>query len=246
MSNFPSKLKKNWSMLSKRQKRNKWIALNWKIKQEVLLGRHGLYWTHEYEPETKDLHRLSNQWSDIYFPDPDGYTIWNMTLITLRQALWDKAKEIAEERIEAKMTQEEQEVECQSFASLFSFEKIPGSKLYRFRGDLENPKHASLMGKTKSEAVEEETQLILENEKLRIEESWALDTNYRFGIGVHAIVATSQLTPVSIAAFLGRFIQNKPWKDPVPEDWYPKSSEKKEHDLENQSVFILQSRSLKI
>lgn len=242
-----------WGNIKPRIQRKKWISLKWKITQNARSGGSALYDTDHVEYDNPEP--LSCQWEDVMVPDPDKKTIWNMTLLTVRLACWEKAEEEAQKIITDRLTQAEKKAELNRTLNFRDhLVKIPGTKFSEFKS---RPPltHDSLGGKTRSEAVELEFQRIMREDRPIVSEGWEIDPHYAYGIGVHAVVACDILDRVQISAFIGRFMLQQHNKShinkvklptPILEQWLPTKSSKETYDEEGKSSFLLNSHQISI
>lgn len=194
---------------SRRERRNAWVKLRWKITQAARRGGpHGYLDRHVEEPD-KPLEYL--QWADVHVLGSDGRTVWNMALITVRRHAWDRVAEAARNDVSARMTPEEHALEAEALDLDAMFERIPRAEspgkgvYYRLR---ERPLvvHASLNGRSVTQAQHERERELMSEGLAPVHEHWTLHHDYAFGVGVHAVVAADGLTRGTMEAFVERFM----------------------------------------
>lgn len=214
-----------WSQRSRRQQRNAWVALRWRIRQDVLMtGASAIYQGRHIENDMDNP--WAWQWTDILVPDPDGHTIWNMALITVRNAGWKQVENQAYQTIQARLTEDEAAEEAKWLDMERWFRPLPrkpGQAQYYEWVNQEAPAHASLGGLTTNQAEAVEVDRIFRETPPSLGETWTLHSDYCYGIGVHAQVATHSLDRKAIEAFVARFLAAKGQPPvappPAPVEW---------------------------
>jgi hypothetical protein len=209
-----------WPKRSRRQQRQAWVALRWRIRQDVLMtGASAVYQGRHVEDDMDNP--WAWQWTDIIVPDPDGHTIWNMALVTVRRAGWDQVDSQAYRTVQARLTEADRATEAASLDFDQLFQPLPREtgqpQCYEFVSR-EDPQHASLGGLTVHQAQDAEVTRVFQEAPLALGETWTLHRDYGYGIGVHARVAAHGLDRASIEAFVARFlaVHGQPPVNPEP------------------------------
>jgi hypothetical protein len=178
------------------------------------------------EPGRPDLY---NQWFDFYFPGTNRFTLWNAALVTARKAFWDAASDMAFARAHGALTPQEMEYEAK-----LEFEPAQRSRTGKILGyklvDREPVRYAQFGGLTFSEQVEKLEAEIVRDEPPVIHESFALDRDYVYGIGLHIVLDAATIDRTAIEYAIDRFLAvgETDWRaaEPVPRERLPLVTER--------------------
>jgi hypothetical protein len=205
----------------KHRQREAWTRLRNDIRQGVKEGRSPLFESRHVEED--DPHPLALQWADIFLLGQDRRTIWNVTLSTGRRLVWDEVKDKAREAARAKLSADDEAVEDADWMmGPGCFIKLPKegkSKVAMYQWNPgEPPRHPSLGGRTLREAQKDEERRIIVEDRPVVHEGWTLHRDYRYGIGVHAVVETEQFTRAALERWVGQFreFEGRAWRAEHP------------------------------
>ena len=173
------------------------------------------------EPGRPDLY---NQWFDFYFPGMDRFTIWNAEIVTARQAFWDASHHEAFSRAYAALGDADLDREAK-----LEFEPADVSrtgKVLTHRMVKREPvRYAQFDGRTLSEQIDLLETAIIRDEPPVIYESFKLDRNYAYGIGLRIVQDVEVIHQAAIEVAIDRFlaIGETDWvsSEPVPRDHLP-------------------------
>jgi hypothetical protein len=203
------------------------IRLKGKIRRDAAICG-GRFTSHLVldEPGRPDLY---NQWFDFEFPGTDRFTLWNAEIVTARRAFWDAAHDKAFERAYGALTPEEMAIE-----SRLEFEPADRSrtgKVLTYKMvDREPVRYAQFDGLTFSEQLEKLESEIIRDEPPVIHESFTLDREYVYGIGLHIVHDVETINQAAIESAIERFlaIGETEWRsaEPVPRERLPVVSER--------------------
>lgn len=163
---------------------------------------------------------LCNQWFDFYFLGLDGVTIWNTVLYTANNAYWDAVRDLAFEESYRLCPKNEEDTDLDTLF-IPVYDQVTGRKLhYIMREPTVKP---ALNNRTRFQFVEEcGSKLIREDtgDTAPVFESFAIDTSYRYGIGLMAVVDAPEINAETIEEMIEKFrsIGERNWKNPVPVD----------------------------
>ena len=151
----------------------------------------GLFYTHDY------LHG-KNGWIDCMFLGRKPPVFYNCVLDTTRNAYKEQVRELAYEQSYALAPRSEprlfDRVIKDSRSGLWTM-TIPEEKRLE-----------ALDGLSRRKWVERQIPSIANDGAIKVHEGWTLHHDYRFGIGLHAILDASYLTIDVVNAFVERFL----------------------------------------
>lgn len=163
---------------------------------------------------------LFNQWFDFYFLGLDGVTIWNTVLYTTSEAYWSAIKDLAFEESYRICPENEDDTDLDTLF-IPVYDEVTGKKLHYIMKEPEiKPELNNL---TRSQFVEEySSKLIREDtgDTAPVFESFRIDTSYRYGIGLFAVVDVPEINAETIETMIAKFrsIGERDWKSSTPVD----------------------------
>jgi hypothetical protein len=178
------------------------------------------------EPGRPDLY---NQWFDFYFPGQDRFTLWNATIVTARMAFWDAVNDLAYQRTTDMLTPEELAAEPTMEFEPAEFSKTGKVLTYKLV-ERDKPKYEKFGGLTFFEQWEKQESEVARAAPPTIYESFRLDRNYAYGIGLSIVLDVGVIDRAAIEQAIIRFreIGEIDWQAdyPVPREKLPFVSEK--------------------
>lgn len=151
----------------------------------------GLFSTHDY------LHG-NNGWIDCFFLGRKPPVFYNCVIDTTSNAYKEQVRELAYEQ---------------------SYTLAPDSELRLFDHAVKDPRSGlwsmtppeekcfdALDGLSRSDWVEQQIPNIANDGVIKVYEGWTLHHDYRFGIGLHAVLDVPFLTVEAVNAFIQRFL----------------------------------------
>ncbi|PTQ78679.1 hypothetical protein C8R21_14113 [Nitrosospira multiformis] len=196
-----------FSELPRSRRRDLYVRLRWKITRKA--SYYGGKFTSDALLDEAGRPGPYKQWIDCLFLGGDGLTIWNATIVTATQQFWDEARLLAEERASSLLIDEQEE---DGFIREGPF--LANGQKY-FRMVKRQPKaYACLGGLTRQEYEEQCERAIIENEPPVIHESFTIESGYRYGIGLYAIVQADEINREVIERTIERFreVGEKDWQ----------------------------------
>ncbi|WP_234421682.1 hypothetical protein [Parazoarcus communis] len=177
------------------------------------------------DPGRPDLYKQSFH---FYFPGTQRFTIWNANVVTARKAFWQKAHDIAYNRVAGMLNTEELEM---NFKLQFeAAERSKTGKILSYKlAERHEMRFEQFGGLTFDEQLQKLEAEIVRNEPPVVHESFLLDRSYAYGIGVDIVLDVDVIDQAAIEAAIDRFmaIGEKDWvaHEPVPRDRLPAVSE---------------------
>ncbi len=186
---------------SRRQRKGAFISVkNDILRHANILG--GLFSTHDY------LHG-KNGWIDCTFLGRKPPVFYNCVLDTTRNAYKEQVREMAYERSYALATDD-----GPSF--LEQAVRDPVSGMWTSTRP-EAKRLDALGGLSRRDWVKQQIPHIADSAVIKIHEGWTLHHDYRFGIGLHAVLDVPYLTIDVVNAFVERFLATEAdYADPNP------------------------------
>lgn len=186
--------------LPRHKRRNAVVRLGWQIARQAD-GQS--FWTHHLLEDPEDPQRVHG-WVDVCFLGADRFTLWNAEFITTALAAEDEIHERSFKAACAQLSPEEIENE---FAMEWETvpRKYPGAmraKRMVFRPARHYPQFD---GRTFRQECERLEAHYLATDPPRIAERFAVDRDYAYGIGLHAVVAETNLDRAAIERTIQRF-----------------------------------------
>lgn len=215
---LPRKKFTPFSKLSRHKKRDLYVRLRQKIKQTA--KDYGHNFTSHLVLNEPGRPSIFNQWFDFYFLGLDGVTIWNTVLYTANNAYWDAIRDLAFEESYRICPENEDDTDLDTLF-IPVYDKVTGKKLhYIMREPAVKP---ALNDRTRFQFVEDySSKLIHEDmgDTAPVFESFRIDTSYRYGIGLYAVVDAPEINAETIEAMIAKFrsIGEQSWKNPIPVD----------------------------
>lgn len=199
--------------LSRRKRANAVIRLKGQIRRDAS-EYGGRFTSHQVlnEPGRPDLY---SQWASVCFAGTDRCTLWNVDIITARQAFWDKVHNEAFLRAWGALSKDEQAQEGQ-----MEFEPAdtsPTGKVLSYRMiKQEKVCYPQFDGRTFHQQVDQLEAVIIRDEPPPIHESFTCDRGYAYGIGLHAVLDVDVINLSSIDMAIERFfaVGESDWTSP--------------------------------
>lgn len=213
-----------FAKLSKHKQRDAYIKMRGEIKRTQ--NQYGKNFTSRYlfEPERP---AICNQDFDFFFLGLDGHTIWDATLTSAKHEYWVKMEQMASDKADELKPKSDFNIR-----DIF----IP---VYDSSGRL---KHYTMETKKEEPSPEYgdrtryEFERYYEAELIRndtgntapVYEYFRVDTRYKCGIGLHAVLDLPEINAETIEGMIAKFraMGEKPWHSdvPVPHSNMPKDS----------------------
>jgi hypothetical protein len=153
------------------------------------------------EDEKRSLY--NSPWFDFYFPGSRKLTIWNANICTAWWSFWEDVEGLAYEKAYLLLSDEEWENE-----------KMPYEKIW--------PQFGNMTLRDYTRQAERE---IIANEPPAVYESFKINREFVFGIGLNIIVETKEITRSVIEKAIDKFmsIGETNWRSesPVPRECLP-------------------------
>jgi hypothetical protein len=215
---LPRKKFTPFSKLSRHKKRDAYVRLRNKIRQTA--KNYGQNFTSHLVLNEPRRPSIFNQWFDFYFLGLDGVTIWNTVLYTANEAYWNAIKDLAFEESYRLCPANEEDTDLDTLF-IPVYDQVTGRKLHYI---MREPSVKSALNNcTRFQFVEEYgSKLIREDmgDTAPVFESFEIDTSYRYGIGLTAVVDAHEINAETIEATIEKFrsIGERNWKSPAPVD----------------------------
>lgn len=203
-----------FSKLSRHKQRDLYVRLRGKIRRTE--SEYGKNFTSHLILNEPDRPTFFNQWFDFYFLGLDGVTIWNAVLYTANQAYWEAIRDLAFEESYRLSPSENFDLD-----SLFIpvYDTVAGKKLHyvmkepEVLSELDNRTRSQFVSDYSSNLIHEDTDKIAP-----IFESFRIDTSYRYGIGLYAVMDVPEINAETIETMIAKFraIGEQNWQNPIP------------------------------
>ena len=195
------------------QRRDAVVRLGWKIARQ----QNGLtFWTDHLLEDPDDPHR-THRWVDVYFLGADRCTLWNAEIITTGTALEDELNGRAFNTAYEQLSPEEIEIE---FAMEWKTvpRKHPGAmrmKEWVQRPDRHYPQFEGRTFRQECDWLEAHYRA---TSPPVMAERFVIDRGYAYGIGLHAVVAETNLDRAAIERTIQRFreVGERNWNASAP------------------------------
>ncbi|WP_210311648.1 hypothetical protein [Brucella endophytica] len=199
------------------------MRLRWRILCDTPV--YGGLFTSDQVLEDPGRPKLFDQWFDFLFLGRDGRMIWNAEIITARRAFWDAVSDIAWERAMALMSEEER---AEEFRTEFEPVYHRGQKYYQVK-PREPRRYEQFDGLTFREYEERLREQIIKTEPPSVRESYRLDRDYRYGIGLYIVADAEVIDRAVVEGAITRFqkLGETAWENeqPVARDRLPFETE---------------------
>ncbi|MGZ8182660.1 MAG: hypothetical protein ACXWT1_11910 [Methylobacter sp.] len=213
---LPRKKFTPFSKLSRHKKRDLYVRLRNKIKQTA--KDYGQNFTSDLILNEPGRPSLFNQWFDFYFLGLDGVTIWNTVLYTANEAYWSAIRDLAFKEADRLCPKNENDFDLNSFL-IPVYDDITGKKLHyimkepEIEPELNNLTHSQFVDEYSSKLIHEDT-----GDTVPVFESFEIDTTYRYGIGLFAVIDAPEINAETIEAMIEKFrsMGERNWKNPTP------------------------------
>jgi hypothetical protein len=210
--------------LSLNRRKRSWIKLKNRIRlNEAECG--GLFYT------DSDLSELESSgcklnWFDCAFLGKKQGIIWNATILTAQDVLWEQSSTKAFDETYARLTNEEAEAEFNF--SFIKTEKSASGQVYYEMVAPPKINYDKFDGLTFSEEKDRLCRELLSNQAIDIYESVEIDHGYRYGTGVTFVVDMPPFGKEEVARVIERFMASGeiPYtgSTPIPKEnliWLP-------------------------
>ena len=189
--------------LPRRKRRNAVVRLGWKIQRDAIQTGVTEFWT-DHLLEDPDEPERQHQWTDVYFLGSDRFTLWNAEIITTKLAIDDAIRERAFTTAWARLNADEQKRES-SFETIAVPRKRAGDMRLREWVRQPDVHYPQFDMHTFAEECEQVEAHIRATEPPEISESFTTDRGYAYGIGLHAVVAETNINLDAIVRTIQRF-----------------------------------------
>jgi len=192
-----------FTAMPRRKRRNAVVRLGWKIRRNVAQTGISEFWTDQLLEDPEDPER-QHQWADVYLLGSDRLTLWNAEIITSRLAMSDAIRERAFTAAWARLNADEQERESSFETVAVPRKRAGGMRLREWvrQPDVHYPQFDMRTFAQECERLEDH---IRATEPPKIGESFATDRDYAYGIGLHAVVAETNINRDAIVRTIQRF-----------------------------------------
>ena len=186
--------------LPRHKRRSAVVSLGWQIARRTDGAE---FWTDHLLEDPEDPHRI-HRWVDINFLSADRLTLWNAEFITTQLAVEDVIHTRAFRETDARLSPDESEAEFR-----WEWKSVPLKRPGDLRAKelLRRPDrhYSQFEGRTFNQECERLEALYLLSDPPLITERFEIDRGYAYGIGLHAVVAETNLNRVAIERTIQRF-----------------------------------------
>lgn len=242
-------LGKRWTPfieLSKSRRREAVIQLKNRIRRDS--GTYGGLFTSHLVIDEEGRPDVFCHDVDVYFPGTDKFTIWNAEISTVTSELWSKVHSMAFNRAWSELTDEDTEEE--SRMDFIPDSRSSTGKILTYRlGEKPVRRYSQFENRTLREQIAFLERDILENNPPEIYESFSLDREYAYGIGLKMVVDEDFMSLEAINRAIERFrsLGEAEWRaeKPVLADRLPKKTEMEVAE-EQRAHYILKGRPVRM
>lgn len=195
--------------LPRHKRRNAVVRLGWKIAQQT----DGCgFWTDHLLEDPDDPLR-THSWVDVCFLGADRFTLWNAEFVTTQLAVEDEIRERAFNAAYAQLSAEEIKAEF-SMGWKTVPPKRPGTMRMREWVQRPDRHYPQFDGRTFRQECDRFEAHYLATDPPVIAERFVIDHSYAYGIGLHAVVAESNMDCTAIERTIQRFrdIGERDWR----------------------------------
>jgi hypothetical protein len=204
-----------FSKLSRHKQRDLYVRLRGKIRRTE--SEYGKNFTSHLILNEPDRPSFFNQWFRFYFLGLDGVTIWNTVLYTANNAYWNAVRDLAFEEAYRLCPKELDDIDLDKWL-IPEYDKITGKKLHyvmkepNIRLELGNRTLSQFVDDYSSTLIREDT-----GKTAPIFESFRVDTSYRYGIGLYAVMDVPEINAETIETMIAKFhaIGEQNWQSPI-------------------------------
>lgn len=202
-----------FAALPRKKRRDAVVRLGWRIQRSAMQTGTTEFWTDELLDDPVDPER-QHQWSDIYFLGRDRFTLWNADIITTKLGMEDAIRERAFTTAWACLNADQHKRES-TFETTAEPRKRAGDIRLREwvrQPDAHYPQFDMRTFAQECERLEDHIRI---TEPPKIGESFTTDPEYAYGIGLHAVVAETNMNHDSIVRTIQRFrdIGERDWSE---------------------------------
>ena len=168
------------------------------------------------DPERPILYK---QDAHVFFPGADKRVFWNAYIITARKAFWDAVGSMASERAAAMRPKRQEPFNIDDLFEPETFNAWGQATSYRMR-EKEEETYEVFDGMTERQYRAKLEKEIIASEPPQIYESFSIDDEYEYGIGLHVVVDAEQIDRETVERVIDRFTKlgEKEWKADIPVD----------------------------
>lgn len=211
--------------LPRRRRRDLYVSLRWKISRHTCI--YGGKFTSRLALTEPGRPKLYNQWFHFCFLGNDGITIWNAYIYTAVSKFWNETHALAFNRTFSLLTEEQQELE--DYWPMFGKPFFKDGKKCYTMIERKRQTYDCFGGLTSDDYRKKSEFEIIENEPPAIYESFRIHRNFRYGIGLNAVISAEEIDRDVIETTIERFRQlgETDWQSqyPVPRGNLPVETE---------------------
>ncbi len=212
-----------FSELPHAKQREEYVSLQ--VKIEAHKPQTGFDFWCSYSQQEREVGRpaLYDQVEQFQFLGSDGQTIWNAYLSTAAREYWGNISELATDAVDAALSPEDiaKHREFHAGRNWLTADNVMKA---------EDP-YPSLGNRTRSEWTDEYEENLIKNDTgttALVYESFRIDPEFEYGIGLYAIMDVDTINPATMETMIARFraIGEKDWTadTPVPLERLPKKT----------------------
>jgi hypothetical protein len=185
------------------QRRSAVVQIGWRIASQKDAQASRIFWT-DHLLDDPDAPGRIHRWVDVVFVGKDRFTLWNAEFITTAMAVDDAISERAFQAAYALLSADEVEREF-AIETVLVPAKRPGQpRMHRWvrRPDRLYPQFEGRSFRQECDRLEAHYRA---TELPIIGVSFTIDRSYAYGMGLHAVVAESNLDRAAIERTIARF-----------------------------------------
>ncbi len=160
---------------------------------------------------------LYKQEAHVFFPGTDKRVFWNALIVTARKAFWDVVGSTASKRAADMLPKKEEPFNIDELFEPASFNAWGQATSYRMRETKEET-YEVFGGMTEKEYRAKLESEIIVREPPEIHESFSIDYQYEYGIGLNVVVDAEQIDRETVERMISRFFElgESEWQAETP------------------------------
>lgn len=190
-----------------------------KLRNKIRMQRHifGGRFIGDSDIVNPDRPVLYQQEAFAYFPGTDKRVLWNAHIITVRKAFWDEVGDMASKRAAALLPKRDAPFNIDDLFEPVTFNAWGQATAYRMR-EREEERYDVFGGMTEREYEAELEKEIIAAEPPEIYESFFIDDEYEYGIGLKVVVDVEQIDREIVETVIDRFftVGERDWRAETP------------------------------